>query len=223
MGRVERSHAIANGVVFLVIFATFLAVSSLAAFAVQYLGYSSQYANFVLDAGLGLSMTASTLTYLFAYKKMSTKEVIGSLGLGRSGLSASGLGIALLIFSIVMLMSLGASALGGAFGVNINTNVSLVFSGAPLWFYVFAAVIEPINEELLFRGLMVPRLGIVVSALIFGILHAGYNSTFAIEVIAAMAFGLIAGYVFRRTGSLYPSMMAHILVNSIAVVALLAV
>lgn len=63
--------------------------------------------------------------------------------------------------------------------------------------------------------------GIVNSATIFGMLHAGYGSTFSIEVLAGITFGLVAGYVFVRMRSLYPSILAHIAVNSVAVVAML--
>lgn len=210
-----------NAVAFLVIFLAFFILSSFIAYLVQYFGYPGQYTAFVLDAGLGLSMTAATLTYLFVYKKMNSGEVVDALGVGRSRISGFMIVIGLLLFTIVMLVSLGSTALSSALGVEISTNVSVVLAGAPLWFYIFVAVIEPINEELLFRGLMVPRLGIVISALLFGSLHATYNSTFAIEVIAAAIFGLVAGYAFKKTGSLYPSIIAHILVNSIAVVALI--
>ncbi|HUB92677.1 MAG TPA: CPBP family intramembrane glutamic endopeptidase, partial [Candidatus Saccharimonadales bacterium] len=185
------------------------------------LGYSQNSASFIGDAALGFSFPISVLLYFKAYMKMGNGEIVDSLGLGRKGLSAFTIGLGLLIFVIMMVISLGAGLLQNIINVPINTNVDLVLAGAPLWFYVFAAIIEPINEEVLFRGFMVPRIGIVASSLIFGILHATYDSTFAIEVIAAIVFGLLSGYVYRKTGSLYPSMIAHILVNSIAIIALI--
>ena len=121
------------------------------------------------------------------------------------------------------LLSFTISILGSVVNTQINTNVNIVLSGAPIWFYIFVAIIEPINEEILFRGFMVPRLGIVISALIFGVLHSGYNSTFGIEIIAAFVFGIISGYVFKKTDSLYPSIIAHILVNTLAVIVLFAI
>ena len=121
----------------------------------------------------------------------------------------------------MLLLELAINAMGIAIGTQINTNVNVVFSNAPLWFLLFAFLIVPINEELLFRGLMVPRLGIVVSALIFGALHASYNSTFAVEAVAACIFGMLSGYVYKKSGSLYPSILAHMLVNALAVAALL--
>jgi membrane protease YdiL (CAAX protease family) len=36
-------------------------------------------------------------------------------------------------------------------------------------------------------------------------------------VVAALIFGLVAGYVFRKTESLYPSLVAHVLVNTLTI------
>ena len=68
-------------------------------------------------------------------------------------------------------MRLAVTAASAVTGVQVNTNTASLFSGAPVWFFIFAAVIEPINEEIVFRGFLVPRLGIVPSALIFGLAH----------------------------------------------------
>jgi len=84
------------------------------------------------------------------------------------------------------------------FNLNIETNACNVVTGMPLWFILFVVLIGPINEELFFRGFLVKRIGIILSALLFAILHAGYGSTFGIDIIAAFIFGLIAGYISRR-------------------------
>ncbi len=184
------------------------------------IGFSQQLNN-ILDAGLGFSMPVSVLLYFILYKKFNLKEILNQLGLRRSGLSPKMIGIGLLIFLVIFLLDLAVSLVSSVLHTQINTNIGVLLGGSPLWFYIFAAVIEPINEEVLFRGFAVPRLGIVISALVFGLLHAGYNSTFGVEIIAAFIFGIIAGYAFKKTKSLYPPIIAHILVNSIAVIALL--
>ena len=52
---------------------------------------------------------------------------------------------------------------------------------------------------------MVPRLGIIVSALIFGALHASYNSTFGIENASQRSYsGSSRDTSTGRAGSLYP-------------------
>ncbi len=171
------------------------------------------------DAATSLSFSSSVFVYMLLFKRKNLRMEIGSLGIGRSRFTVQNVGIGLLLFFIFLLVELGVSLFSIATGTQINTNVGLVLAGAPLWFYVFSAVIAPVNEEIFFRGFLVPRAGILISAVIFGLGHATYDSTFAIEVIAALAFGLLSGYVFRKTKSIYPSLLAHVLINSLAVLA----
>lgn len=80
-----------------------------------------------------------------------------------------------------------------------------------------AAVVAPVCEEILFRGFLFnglrARLGTwgaaIVSSLIFGGLH--YYSWFGIATIAL--FGMLACWVFVRTGSLWPGILLHALSN----------
>jgi membrane protease YdiL (CAAX protease family) len=58
---------------------------------------------------------------------------------------------------------------------------------------------------------------VLVSAVMFGALHFSYNSTYGIEVIAALLFGLITGYAYKKTNSLYPALIAHIMVNTLTI------
>ena len=171
---------------------------------------------FIADAAVTLSFLASTLLYLRLVDR-STKGIAERLGLGREALTMRNIALGLLVFSIILILELITGLVSQITGIQISTNVSLLLSGAPLWFYAFSCTVAPLSEESLFRGLMVPRLGIVVSALVFAALHASYGSTFGIEVVAALIFGLVAGYVFRKTESLYPSLVAHVLVNTLTI------
>ncbi|MCL5675019.1 MAG: CPBP family intramembrane metalloprotease [Candidatus Marsarchaeota archaeon] len=154
-------------------------------------------------------------------KNTKKESIAGMLGLSRERLTLQLVLLGVVIFIIIFLFEVAISLISIATNVKINTNVGSVFSGAPFWFIIFLAVIEPINEEVLFRGLMVPRIGIVFSSLLFAAGHVSYNSTFGIEVIFAFVFGIIASYMFRKTKSLYPSITAHILVNTLAAISLL--
>ena len=163
---------------------------------------------------LGLSL--SVFVYLKLYKSVIAKRMPLELGFGYSRFSLKNIEMGLILFSIVLCLELVVGLVGAMTGVQINTNVGEVLGGAPGWFLFFAAVIEPINEEIFFRGFLVPRLGIIPSAIIFGLAHYSYNSTFGIEVIAAFIFGLLSGYIYKKTGSIYPGIVAHILINSMA-------
>jgi membrane protease YdiL (CAAX protease family) len=166
-----------------------------------------------LSALLSMSFSLSVFYYLYLYKREKLAKIISGLGLGKSSVSPMKIAIGLLLFAIVALLELMVTALGAATGISINSNVATSLASSPLWFYVFIAIIAPINEEILFRGFLVPRIGIVASSILFALGHLSYNSSFGIEVIAALIFGLVSGYVFKKTGSLYPSIIAHILVN----------
>jgi hypothetical protein len=168
----------------------------------------------ISSALLSVSFPMSVLLYLFGYRRASVRSVVSSLGLGVSRRTLLHLAMGVGIFFAMVLLEMLIAFISATTGVQINTNVSSIIGAAPAWFLVFTALVAPFDEEVLFRGFLVPRIGIAISALIFGILHLGYDSTFFVEVIAAVIFGLISGYAYRRTGSLYPSLLAHILVNT---------
>jgi membrane protease YdiL (CAAX protease family) len=79
----------------------------------------------------------------------------------------------------------------------------------------FLGIVTPLGEELLFRGVVAnallrygPFIGVVGSTLIFALGH-GINIVFP----AAMVVGLIAAEVFRRSGSVWPAVIVHVVVN----------
>lgn len=88
-------------------------------------------------------------------------------------------------------------------------------------FGLFAiAVTGPILEEVLFRGAIQgylmrkfsnPWVGIIIASLIFGIIHLN-----PIQVFYAFFLGLAFGWLYYRTGSLMPSIIGHVLNNSLA-------
>jgi membrane protease YdiL (CAAX protease family) len=177
-----------------------------------------QYLESVLFSFL---LTSVAMAYLLG-KGMRIEEALTQLGFSRKNLLRNIL-IGLFIFAIILTFELIISLISSASGVEINTNVGMVLGGAPLAFLVFASIIGPINEEIFFRGFLTPRIGIFFSAVIFALLHASYDSSFAIEVIAAFVFGIIAGYAFKKTKSIYPSLVAHIIINTIAVLAFVVI
>jgi membrane protease YdiL (CAAX protease family) len=79
----------------------------------------------------------------------------------------------------------------------------------------FMAVITPLGEEFLFRGVVTTALlrygaftGVVGGTLIFALFHGG-NIVFP----AAVVTGLVAGEIFRRSGSIWPAVTVHAVVN----------
>lgn len=89
-----------------------------------------------------------------------------------------------------------------------------------------ALMLAPIGEELFFRGVIQsglrrmvwPRYGswrhrwfaIVLTGFLFGLAH--YNNIR--DVLPLAAFGIILGYLYERTGSLYVPILVHMLFNA---------
>jgi uncharacterized protein len=140
-------------------------------------------------------------------------------------LAAAGLVLGLLILFLLLnvvwqeLLHPGKEKLLQTLGSNENT-LLLLLSAA------LTCVAAPISEEFLFRGFIFTALrrwkGTFLAALItgglFGAVHVGSAPVLDLVPLAALGFGLCL--LYRRTGSLYPSIAAHALNNSIAFAAL---
>ena len=75
------------------------------------------------------------------------------------------------------------------------------------------AVLSSLGEELLFRGLLQPWLGIAAQALLFGLLHQIRGPSRWVWVVWATLVGLGLGAIFELTGSLIGPLVAHGVVN----------
>lgn len=92
-----------------------------------------------------------------------------------------------------------------------------VFEGRGAVDVITACAIAPVLEELLFRGVILQgfvqryggRRAIWLSALLFGAAHANVH-----QFLGTLPFGLLAGWLVLRTGSLWPAMAAHALFNA---------
>lgn len=96
--------------------------------------------------------------------------------------------------------------------------VRVVFETNDPWLSAIAAFVGvalvPFAEEVLFRGVLFAALrrtcgvlsGVVISAAIFGVFHVpGWQMPFVL--------GLLLAYLYHRTGSLWASVAAHMMVN----------
>ena len=89
------------------------------------------------------------------------------------------------------------------------------------WSVLMLAVLAPVMEEVLFRGILLESVrekyssgrAIVLSALMFGVIHIIPQ-----QVVNAFVIGLILGYIYVRTDSLWPVIIIHALNNAMAYV-----
>ncbi len=75
------------------------------------------------------------------------------------------------------------------------------------------AVASALGEELLFRGLLVPIVGIVASSIVFGALHQVRGPARWPWMTWATLMGCLFGAVFAATGSLAGPLVAHAAIN----------
>jgi membrane protease YdiL (CAAX protease family) len=128
------------------------------------------------------------------------------------------LGLQLLVFAI-------ARASGGSASDAATTEImrsvqrSFGLSASLVW----AALLVPLAEEIVFRGVLLSAFATrvragwanVAQASLFGLAHAH-----PILTPAFFAFGLVAGRATRSSGSLRAALLAHVLNNALACVAL---
>ena len=101
-------------------------------------------------------------------------------------------------------------------------NASDAFYGSSMLIELLgAAVVTPILEELLHRGVVYGRLrrrmgmwsAVIVSALVFAVLH--FN---VVQFVYAFLMGIVFALIVEKTGRLFFAIFAHIVANAIAVV-----
>jgi membrane protease YdiL (CAAX protease family) len=133
--------------------------------------------------------------------------------------SAAAVGLAIAAFGLSLLIIEAHAQITGQPDSSQAILHAAVRGGAmPLVLAVLGgAVLTPLGEEFLFRGIIANALnrygalaGVGASALIFGIAH-GTGVILWVAIIA----GLISGALFRRTGSVWPSVLLHMVYNGL--------
>jgi uncharacterized protein len=79
-------------------------------------------------------------------------------------------------------------------------------------FALALAALSSVSEELFFRGALLPLLGVWGQAVVFGLLHPMPRRALVYTVFTFVA-GVCFGYAMVLTGSLYPAIAAHFLIN----------
>jgi uncharacterized protein len=80
---------------------------------------------------------------------------------------------------------------------------------------VVLAISSATGEELLFRGLAQPAIGLLLQALVFGLLHQMPGPSRWVWASWASLVGLGMGVIFQLTGSLIGPILAHTIVNGL--------
>ena len=70
-----------------------------------------------------------------------------------------------------------------------------------------------LGEELFFRGLLQPSIGLVLTSLIFGLLHVGTEKIFWLWTAMALVLGFVLGGMMEYTGNILAPLIAHFTIN----------
>ena len=92
---------------------------------------------------------------------------------------------------------------------------------SPGWLLLTMAVIPAVFEEFFFRGFLLTGLrtrlpdwqAIVISGVVFGSFHLIAEGVEPIRVVPSTLLGFVLGWVFCRTGSLFPGIVLHVCHN----------
>lgn len=99
-----------------------------------------------------------------------------------------------------------------------NSQSSSLLGGSMAFAIIYTVLIAPVCEETIFRGLVLtifdgklPKwLGILISSLVFALIHLPSPIAF----IYTLTLGVVLGFVRYRTKSLVPCVLAHIIFNA---------
>ncbi|MCH5348926.1 MAG: CPBP family intramembrane metalloprotease [Oscillospiraceae bacterium] len=144
---------------------------------------------------------------LFGKSKLSAKWIAVGI-LGALGIQAASMFLQTIMINLTGLMGIRretASIVGMSDNILLNVMILLYF-----------VIIAPVTEEILMRGMIMNSLAPVnrkfalfASALLFGIMHGNFNQMFN-----GFLLGLIFGYIAMKSGSIIPSIIAHMTVNA---------
>ena len=79
---------------------------------------------------------------------------------------------------------------------------------------VLVSVASGVGEEVFFRGALQPGLGLVVTSLLFGVLHVGPDRRYLVWTTWAVAAGFLFGALYAWTGGILAPATAHVLHNA---------
>lgn len=147
-------------------------------------------------------LTLGSITHLRAQWQVDKLAIGVVLGLGITAASA-------LVYGI-----------WPAYRQSADVYLSLVLRPLTYPDIIWLGLLPGLSEEFLFRGVMLPALGLdftglILSSLCFGVLHLSGSNQWP-YVIWATLVGLALGYSALATGNLLVPILAHILTNLVS-------
>ncbi len=114
-------------------------------------------------------------------------------------------------FTALLILSLALNALGWA----DSHKIIIFIREQNLETLLLMVSLAPFAEELLFRGYLQHKIGVVFSSALFAALHYGYGSV--AEVSGAFVISMVLGAFMRKNKRLLPCVLAHAAYNAFSI------
>lgn len=164
---------------------------------------------------------------LVGWSSPAWRDVLIGLGLGVLGFLVINVGLGTLVELLARLAGADPPAVQEDYQELVRNADTAPF------FILMAVVLAPLAEELFFRGMLFPafarRMGvwaaILLSALLFAVLHVGTGATGDLApnaILAGLIFplGVLLAWIYHRRGTLLAPIIVHAVFNLLAVVGL---
>ncbi len=77
------------------------------------------------------------------------------------------------------------------------------------------SLLPGLGEEVLFRGVIQPELGVAGASVIFGLMHSGLSRRLLPYGVWSALVGLVLGLLYLATGNIWGAVAAHSLINAL--------
>ena len=182
---------------------------------------TGEYAPHLADEAWYIWTMSLVPLYLFAFpvfwliikKVPSTQIKPYRMSIGRFVLTA------IMCIALMYIGNIIGTVLSALFAPDIESMINplqeIIMGSNMIWNFLFAVLIAPIGEEILFRKLLIDKTvrygegtAVVLSGLFFALFHGNLFQAFY-----AFLLGLMFGYIYVKTGKLRYTIILHMIIN----------
>jgi len=179
----------------------------------------SPYSIYLSAGSIQLGIFSLAMFFIWEKNLSTTLKSIGFPGNLKKNMMYSAIGL-FAIFATLFVVNY----LSLYFGFNDQEKVLEKVADLPTAILVVAVLVAPIGEELFFRAFLLTRIanwiapwaGILISSLIFGLVHFSYGSI--MELVGVTLIGIILAIIYLRAKSITPCLAIHMIYNLLAVI-----
>lgn len=158
----------------------------------------------------GYREEAGPATSLAAQLGLAARSPLAEVGVGL----VFGVGAWLVVLAGVVLVALAVSALGGQELLAQEPPAMIPWiAGQPVALRLGVALSAGVVEEVFFRGLLQPRVGVALSTALFALAHAAYGQPFLLVGVTLLS--LLYAALVRWRQSVWAAIAAHALFDAV--------